>query len=210
MKFTPLITTALAAAAFQASAVQYDFSTIWTGGTPGGTSPFARLTVLQDAPNVVSLRLDALSLTSDEFISKFDYNIAGTATTAGIGAFDDLTGGVGHSTYVLFGNEFTDASLNFDASVFFPTAGNNGGAARFKGGESFMFKLIRPGLTVDDIDLDMMIHIQGIAAPSGAETSSKIIAKPSAGGDGTPVPDAGNTLTLLGLGALGILAARRR
>lgn len=209
MKFTTLFVAATTAAALQVNAVQFDFNTVFTGDTPGGTAPYARLTILQDAPNVLSLELEALGLASNEFISSFNYNISGNAVTTGLAQFDDGTGGVGASTYSFYGGTFTDAGLTFDADVAFPTAGNNGGASRFKDGETFFFKLSRPGLTVDDIDLDMMIHIQGITLSGGRSGSSKVTASPFSG-PGTPVPDAGSSLVLLGLGALGIAAARRR
>lgn len=193
-------------ASLHAHATLFDFTTIQTSsGTPSGPAPYARLTVLQQAPNVVSLRLDAPNLGATEFISKFEYNIDGAANTVSLLTGDNGSGGVGNSSYAFNASTFIDASLSFDASVTFPTSNANSGARRFKDGESFTFSVTRPGLTVDDIDLSMMIHIQGIS-PSG---SAKVIAVPHQE-ETAHVPDAGNTLALLGLGAAGLVAFRRR
>jgi hypothetical protein len=162
--------------------------------------------VLQDGPDVVSLKLDAVGLTATEFISTFSYNIAGNALLTGYAAFDDGSGGVGPSVYVLRSFGAIDAGLSFDAEVQFPVANSGGGAQRFKDNESFSFKLTRSGLTVADIDLDMMIHIQGIQIPGTDGGSSKVIATER----GESVPDGGSSLILVGLAGLGLLAARRR
>lgn len=202
MKLTKYAAAAVLAAGITLSAHSaiYDFDTIQSGATPAGAAPWATLTVNQVASGVVSLRLDAVNLPGTEFLSLFEYNIAGSgAVTAAVNL---PLGGVDPTTGANNGFHFgpiNDANLSFNADVDFPPP-SGAFALKFTNGEFFSWTLSRSGLSVADITGPMMIHIQGIA-PSG---SSKVTASLR------NVPDGGSTLALVGLAIAGLGLARRK
>lgn len=188
-----------------AQAITFNFSTIHTSsGTPAGPAPYAVLDVTQNGANNVKLSLLAGNLGSTEFVSIFKYNILGSATSPTITP-SVLTSVGGAPTFSFSASPATDAGLSFDAEVGFPSA-NSPAGNRFTDNERFEFNLLRTGLTVADITLDMMIHIQGIN-PDG---SAKVIATLAPDFPSTGVPDSGSTIALLGLAVAALAFAKRK
>jgi hypothetical protein len=191
-----------------AQAITYDFGTIHTSsGTPGGTPPWATLNVIQNGAGVLKFRLEAVSLLSGEFISIFEYNVAGGAFSvipgSTAGGVDPNQGSQGGFNYYPGG--VNDANLTFNADVNFPPPPGSS-PWKFTAGEWYEWEISRSGLLLSDLQLPMMIHIQGISGGG----SAKIIATPRPGGPpGTPVPDGASTVLLLGAAFTGLSMARK-
>lgn len=193
----------------RASAVAYDFSTIHTSsGTPGGSAPYARLTVTQDGAGKVDFKFEALDLAATEFISYLKFNVAGAANNPSFTVSDKVkTGSFDLPEFSFKKEEKNDAGLGFDVFVSFETSSSNGGAKRFTDGDIFEWSLSRAGFTVADIDLPAMIHLQGIAGGKSAKITASLL-HPN---DTThPLPDGGHALMLLGLGLLVFRALPRK
>ncbi|GIV05561.1 MAG: hypothetical protein KatS3mg016_1136 [Fimbriimonadales bacterium] len=161
------------------------FNTVYTGGTPSGTSPWAKMTI-QDITGGVQITLNHSPLSaSGQFISEINLKF-NTAPTGSNFAGDPYVMSIGG-----FGG-YIDAGLSFNASVRFKVSPP---ASRLLPGGSSTFKLF--GVSESNFvggDTGAMIHIQGL--PGG--DSSKVVA---------PEPA---SMLALGVGLTGLLGLRRR
>lgn len=170
------------------SLITLDFDTIWTSsGIPGGTAPWATLTIADNGLGGVNMTLyHNASSAAGQFISELNL----LASTLGTGS--------SHSSpkivSISFGS-YTDAGLPFNTNVRFVTSGAGGGVNRLKPGESASWTL--HGVSEADFpitDTQAMIHLQGIAGGG----SAKII-----------VPEPASMIAL-GTGLASLLGLRRR
>jgi hypothetical protein len=173
--------------AFASADFTYDFNHVQTGVTPGGDAPWATLTGTQNGSDVDFVLTfndnnvsDALKLT--EFLKQLDIAYSGDLSGSSIVESEDsITDASIH--------DFTDASLSFNAETDFDTAHSGD---RVNVGESVSF-------TITNADADLftgfLLHINGIG-----EGSSKV-------NNGVPEPA---SMAALGIGAMGLLARRRR
>lgn len=181
-------------------ALTFNLSAIYTGATPGGTAPWATVTITDVAANKVNLRIDHnASSAAGQFISNLYLNLdpfVGSMAISNEVNSNKRNGALGLSLNGINGA----AGNQFDMSVSFNTSNSNGGANRLKPGEFWSADLTGTGLaaanfnSVDNNGLYVGAHLQGI---SGG-LSSHI----------TQVPEPG-TIAALGLGAMAFLRRRR-
>ena len=178
----------LAIPAFASADFSWDFNTVISGDTPGGPAPWATLTGTQDGSSV-------------DFVLTFnDFTGAGEATeflkqldlaNSNLGAGNTLVSSDTRITSFDFGT-LTDAGLGFDMKMDFNTP-NNGN--RVVPGDTVLFSITNA--TADDFTSGLL-HINGTP---GNEGSGKVAPG--------PVPEPAS-MAALGMGALGLLARRRR
>lgn len=185
------VSALLAIPAFASADFSWDFNTVISGGTPGGPTPWANLTGTQSGSDVNFLLTfnDFVGAgEATEFIKELDLLYGGTF---------DGTQGFSYSDSSIVGTSigsFTDAGLSFNLSMDFETSNAGGGANRVKPGDTVVFTITN--VSADDFTTGML-HINGLADGG----SSKV-------GPG-PVPEPAS-MAALGMGALGLLARRRR
>lgn len=180
-----------------------DFDRKLTGDDPGGSGPFATLTIEDIAANHVKLELTHNSGSAGgQFITRLLLNL--TSIPGDIAPVLPLHSKISGSPS--FGNDaFNDAGYRFDMDLHFHTSGANGGALRLKPGESATLELTGTGLDALDFEtiatgsperIYGLIHLQGIDGGGSAKLIGDVIPEPT---------------TMLALGAgIAALAARRR
>jgi hypothetical protein len=176
----------LAIPAFASADFSWDFNTVITGDTPGGTAPWANLTGTTDGSNVdfVLTFNNTGSPDPSEFLKQLDL-----AYTGGFSG-STLTTSDSRITGATFGS-LVDAGGNFDVKIDFNTANN--------------LPRVNPGDTVDftitnasaDNFTTGLLHINNTPGPQG---SGKVAPG--------PVPEPAS-MAALGMGALGLLGRRR-
>ncbi|HWP31519.1 MAG TPA: PEP-CTERM sorting domain-containing protein [Fimbriimonadales bacterium] len=183
-------------AAFAPSyALFFEFNVLVTGDLPGGTAPWATLSITDSGVDMVDMTLThSASSAAPQFVTELLLNIEPFPS--------DLN--LIESSPTIVGWEFDEDDINdaggmFDMQVDFETS-NSGD--RLNPGESVTFQVTGTGLDANDfnafskgnLNVLGMVHIQGI----NGEGSGKVAA----------VPEPASILALIG--AFGILAARRR
>lgn len=186
----------LAIPAFASADMTWDFGIQVTGDDPGFDAPYATLECMQmggDAMFTLTFSGDA---PAGEFLSQLNLNYDGDVSGLGLDeSSDSITGGS-------FGS-FTDAGSQYDIKIDFAVSGGPDND-RIGAGDSVSF-------TITGADCDLfnvlsepngdagayfaLLHIQGL--PNGG--SVKV----------APVPEPAS-MAALGMGALGLLARRRR
>lgn len=185
----------------QAATLTFDFNSVYTGATPGGTGPFATAVFTDMGANTVNLVLTHnASSAAGQFLTLLRLNVdpaVGAIATTAIGgkttAFQGATVG-----------SATDAGTSFDFSIDFGTSNAGGGIQRLNSGDSITLQMVGTGLTVANFDaysnggtpVQALLHLQGIAGG----LSSKL-------GPGESVPEPATIAVLAGLG---LAAARKR
>jgi hypothetical protein len=175
--------------AFASADFSWDFNTVISGDTPGGSAPWANLTGTQNGSGVdFTLTFNSFvgAGSATEFLKQLDL-----AYTGGLDTGHDLNTGSASIVGFDFGS-LTDAGLHFDVKMDFSTPNN---ANRVTPGESVSF-------TITNVDADNftsgLLHINGTP---GNEGSGKVAPG--------PVPEPAS-MAALGIGAMGLLARRRR
>lgn len=173
--------------AFASADFSWNFNTVVSGDTPGGTAPWATLTGTTSGSNVdfVLTFNNTGSPDPSEFLKQLDL-----AYTGGFSG-STLTTGDSRIIGTTFGS-LTDAGGHFDVKIDFNTANNN---PRVNPGESVDFTIT--GASADNFTTGLL-HINNTPGPQG---SGKVA--PGA------VPEPAS-MAALGMGALGLLGRRRR
>ncbi len=164
--------------------VNFAFNAIHSGGTPGGPSPWATMTITNILGGVQITLTNSPTNTAGQFISRL--NLLFTTLPSGANFTGDP-----FVTSINLGS-FTDAGLSFNVKVDFKVAPPS---ARLLPGNSSSFTLL--GVSESDfagLNNSAMVHIQ--ALPDGG--SSKVIA-----------PEPGS-LIAIGTGLASLLGLRRR
>ena len=228
MKALELLVAALAASPLIASAstLTFDLDTVFTGGTPGGTTPWITA-VFDDSLDAfgadgVQLKLTAANLLPGEFVTQWAFNL-NTALIATDLTFTQVTNATtglvvpgGISTSVNAENALGANGLkNFDITFNFPGK-NQPAGNRFELGDVFIVDISRVGgLVAGDFDYINVLngvahtgaHIQGIYGMG--EDSSKIVGDGGGGGGGS-IPEPSTYAAFAGLAALALGFGRRR
>lgn len=178
----------LAIPAFASADFSWDFGTVVSGDTPGGTAPWANLTGTASGndTNFVLTFNGNNGAPADEFLKQLDL-----AYTGGFGSNSTLTTGSSSITGATFGS-LTDAGGKFDVKIDFSTPNNSD---RVNPGEVVDFTITNSN--VDNFTTGLL-HINNTP---GNEGSGKVA--PGA------VPEPAS-MAALGMGALGLLGRRRR
>lgn len=197
------------------AAVVFNYGTVETGGTPGGAPPWLRATFTQLNPTTVDLLLEAVNLTSTEFVSEWWFNVNPTILPTSLSfAFQSGTAGPWNSLTAAQ-DGITNAGGVFDFDLGWPTSGMQGGALRFTDDETALIRITRIGGLLesdfnwtsggsgDAANVLALAHIQAITSPPG---SSKV--SPTVNGGGS-VPEPGS-LALVGIAALAAALLRRK
>ncbi|MBX7132012.1 MAG: PEP-CTERM sorting domain-containing protein [Fimbriimonadaceae bacterium] len=198
MRASALLVVLSVAGASQA--LTFNLNSVYTGATPGGTAPWATVTITDVAANIVNLRIDHnASSAAGQFISNLYLNLdpfIGSMTISNEVNSNKRDGAIGLSLNGINGA----AGNQFDMVVPFETSNSGGGVNRLKPGEFWSADLTASGLSssnfnsVNNKGNYVGAHVQGIAGG----LSSHI----------TQVPEPG-TMAALGLGALAFLRRRR-
>lgn len=202
--------------AFAASA-RADFSVgldrEFSGATaPEGATPWLTATITDVATDTVRITLEATHLTDAEFVSVWDFNVAGAAGATGLSLGDYSDSDIA-STTISFGSDAfkADGDGYFDLSF---TWGNG----QFTAGDSAWFEFTRSGLTADDFnDLSLgsgnspdglvtAAHVQGIGDTNS--NSGWITGTPGSTTQEVPIPGA-LMLASAGLGIVGFVRRRK-
>jgi len=188
-KLAALASVALVVAvpAFASADFTYDFNHVQSGATPGGDAPWATLTGTQNGSNTdFTLTFNdnnvPSQLAATEFLFQLNFAYSGDLSSSSVTSGD--AGVTGSSIH-----DFTDAGLKFNGEVDFNVP-NNGN--RVMVGDTVHFTITN---TNTDDFTGFMLHINGIG-----EGSSKV-------NNGVPEPA---SMAALGMGAMGLLARRRR
>ena len=186
------VSALLAIPAFASADFSWDFNTVITGDTPGGTAPWANLSGTQsgsDVSFVLTFNSFVGAGSTTEFLKQLDLTYGGTID--GTQTLDTTDASITGYTV----GSFTDASYHFDIKMDFETSNAGGGANRVKPGDTVLFTI--NNVNADDFTF-AMLHINGTPGQAG---SGKVA--PGA------VPEPAS-MAALGMGALGLLARRRR
>jgi len=175
----------LVALAQASASIVFRFSTVWTGGTPIGPSPWATMTITDIAGGVQISLTNSPTNASGQFISELNllFNVLPTGFSF---ASDPYVQQINLGSYI-------DAGLSFNVEVRFKVAPPT---ARLLPGGTSNFKLF--GVSTANFvgaNNSAMVHIQAIP-PLG--DSGKIIA-----------PEPGS-LIAIGTGLVSLLGLRRR
>jgi hypothetical protein len=177
----------LAIPAFASADFTWNFNTVISGDTPGGTAPWATLTGTTNGSDVdfVLTFNNTGSPDPSEFLKQLDL--------AYTGGFSGSTRTTGDSriTGTTFGS-LVDAGGNYDVKIDFNTANNN---PRVNPGDMVDFTIT--GANADNFTSGLL-HINNTP---GNEGSGKVAPG--------PVPEP-TSMAALGMGALGLFARRRR
>ncbi len=193
-----LVSALVGAGAVANATLIYDFSAIVTGATPGGSAPWARLTITNAGANKVDMTLTHNSSSAaGQFLTELWLNMVPyPASPSIIENSPKITG----ATFAE--NGVQNAGAVFDMGIEFETSNANGGANRLKPGESVSWQIMGAGLTESAFaanstgqrSIPAMLHLQGIA--NGGSSKLTVVPEPA---------------SVLALGAgLAALASRRR
>jgi hypothetical protein len=208
---------AVLASTASAASLSYDINTVYTGGAPGGTAPWLRITFTDAAPGTVNVTLEALNLQvsgAQEFISTWWFNV--DAPTASLAFYEVGRAGSFNPTPVVpsAGSHPGAAGYVFNVEVAFNRAGRDGLNGRFTDNDAVTINVASSAkaLTINDFlktsagsgaPLFTGMHVQGLAGEPG----SGHLTTGTPGTPGlvvTPVPE--TSTVLAGLALAGVAA----
>jgi len=181
----------LAFPAFAAADMSWQFNTVVSGDTPGGSAPWATLdcTNIQGGAEFTLTFNNFTGAGADtEFLNQLDLAYNGDLSGA---TFSTPSQSVTGATF----GSFTDAGGSYDLKVNFETSNSSG--FRVLPGDSVTFDVMGSNVSCENFTTGLL-HINGT---TGTEGSSKVAPG--------PVPEPAS-MAALGMGALGLLARRRR
>ena len=194
---------ALGIPALSSADVSWQFNTLVTGDNPGTSTPWATLDCTDIAGGAQFTLTYSGDATVGSFLSQLDLNFNGDMP-------NDISFSSSDASVLgaSFGS-FVDAGSSYDVMVMFDTSNGNGGD-RITPGESVTFNIMGTGVDCEDFHVLSspqgdnqgylaLLHIQGLGPNN--EGSAKVA--PGA------VPEPAS-MAALGMGALGLLARRRR
>lgn len=188
----------LAIPAFASADMHWEFANVVTGDDPGFSGTYATLDCMQMGSDAMFTLTFSDNAPAGEFLSQLDLNYDGDVSGLGFDTSDD-----DKVQSADFGS-FVDAGSSYDIKVNFEVTGKDGGSHRIGPGDSVSFTFTGADCEKFNIlsspqgDTDghlALLHIQGL--PNGG--SAKV----------EPVPEPAS-MAALGMGALGLLARRRR
>ncbi|MCX7993890.1 MAG: PEP-CTERM sorting domain-containing protein [Fimbriimonadales bacterium] len=178
----------LASMQFAQANIVFHFTTVWTGNTPNGTSPWATMTINNISGGVQVNITHNNTSAPGQFLRELFLKFNTLPTSAHFTSDPYITG-------ITLGNT-TNAGLSFNVQVNFKSAPPS---QRLLPGGTASFKLF--GVSEADFagqNTSAMVHLQGIQLPGGQTGSSKLIA---------PEPA---SMIALGTGLVSLLGLRRR
>lgn len=192
---------AFAIPAFSSADMTWDFGVQVTGDDPGFAAPYATLECMEVAGGAQFTLTFSGNATDGAFLSQLDLNFNGDFPNDIM--FMESSDSIEGATF----GSFTDAGSNYDIKIDFATSGgpdNN----RIGAGDSVSFTIMGTGVDCEDFNVLSepngdtqgylaLLHIQGIGENN--QGSVKV----------APVPEPAS-MAALGMGALGLLARRRR
>ncbi len=195
----------------QGSPVSFDLGVEFSGGTPpAGAAPWLNAT-FDDGGSAgsVILTLTATNLTGTEFVSKWMFNLdTGLDPTDLVFSSPIKTGSFNNPDIYTDVDEFkADGAGYFDIEIAFATSGSGGGSKRFGAGDVVEYTITGiDSLTAESFNFlctpadhgpfPTAAHVQGVG-DTGDDSGWVTVPEPA-------------TLTILGLGGLGMLLRRRR
>ncbi|HEY7087213.1 MAG TPA: hypothetical protein VH518_03930 [Tepidisphaeraceae bacterium] len=209
-----VVLCALIAQSSRAAFVQFDTSIEFSSGTPPqGTPPWVRLRFDDAGPNTVTMKMTALNLVGQEFVTEWDFNLDPALNPNSLvfsaptktGTFADPTISKGVDAFKADGDGDYDVSFNFD---------NSPPANRFDAGDAVSYTITAPGLTANSFKFlskpdggagpyYTAAHVQGVGQNGGF---SGWVA-PGPNDVQTPEPA---SAVVIGLGLVPLLARARR
>lgn len=221
------------AANAQAATLTYELNFVYTGELPDSTPPYLLATFRDGTDcdpdcnaNTVQLILTASLEDTTEFVTEWDFNATEAVTVA---FTDDLSGTFAVPDIGQYNPDNYKAGGDglYDFSIIFSSAGGPGDP-RFAGTDSALFTITGTTISVNTFlalsapdggagPFYSAAHVQGITPDCSGWVADTNGGTPGGGGSATGVttcvvPDSGSTLSLLGLGILGLgyLARKRR
>lgn len=145
------------------STLTFDFNTIWTSsGTPGGTAPWATLTITDIVGGVTMTLTHNSSSAAGQYLSTLNLLAAPLPNNINASHSSSYIQGISFGNYV-------DAGLGFNIKIDFK---NGPPSARLNPGLSSTWDLFGTGLSEANFGLSntsQMVHLQGIAGGGSAK-----------------------------------------
>lgn len=166
----------------KAEILVFQFDQVCTGDTPGGTPPWATLTVSDAAPDIVEITLEHSPTSADgQFLTQLNLNLdAIPGDVTAMEPYDPLV-----TSVELGDNSFSDAGYQFDAKISFDNAPPED---RFLPGLSATVYIMGTGLTANSFMTSTggegdqvwgMLHLQGISGGGSAKLIDDPVPEPT-------------------------------
>jgi hypothetical protein len=186
-----------------AATLTFDFNTVVSSDTPGGTPAWASAVFTDFAPDTVDLVVSHnASSAAGQFVSLLRLNVDSAVTGVSASAIGGKTSTFASASF----GQATDVGTTFDFSIAFNTNNAGNGANRLLPGDSVTIRLTGSGLDASDFDefstggspLRALMHIQNTPGQDG---SGKVTES---------VPEPATMLVLSGIAALVSARKQRR